>query len=122
MPRSDANRSAWVRSLERRHPHRRGCATGVRAVLSADSFRMNLNDAVQNAKPGDTITVPEGVHAGTLLIDKPLTLKGAGPVKSTIDARRQGACVLINGEDAKVTLKGLTLLNGSSPHGGCVAL
>lgn len=82
---------------------------------------MDLQQAINSAKPGDTLSVPAGTHFGSLVIDKPLTLKGEGPGKSILDARRAGACVLVNGDGAKVTLLGLTLQNGSSPQGGCVA-
>src|SRR4051794_25777951 len=82
---------------------------------------MNLNEAIQNAKPGDTINVPAGTHAASLVIDKPLTLKGEGPGRSIIDARRAGPTILVAAESGKVSLIGLSLLNGSSPQGGCIA-
>lgn len=82
---------------------------------------MELQRAIDQAKDGDVIQVPKGVHPGALVIGKSLTLRGEGPGRSVLDAEGLGACVLIDGETAKVTLQGLTLRRGASPEGGCIA-
>ena len=48
-----------------------------------------LRDAIASAQPGDTIEIPAGVYTltfGELLIDKDLTLVGAGPHETIIEA------------------------------------
>ncbi len=82
---------------------------------------MDLQRAIDQAKDGDVILVPRGVHPGTLVIEKSLTLRGEGPGKSILDGEGRGACVLVNAETAKVKLQGLTLRKGASPEGGNIA-
>ena len=48
-----------------------------------------LRDAIASAQPGDTIEIPAGVYTlpfGELLFDKDLTLVGAGPHETFIEA------------------------------------
>lgn len=82
---------------------------------------MNLQQLIHQAKPGATIDIPAGTYPGPLEIKKPITLKGAGAAKTVLDAKGQGACVLVNDASAEVTLIGLTLANGSSPAGGAIS-
>ncbi len=48
---------------------------------------------INDAAPGDTITLPAGVFEERLVIDKPLTLEGAGWDKTTIRMRVDGPAV-----------------------------
>ncbi len=45
----------------------------------------SIQAAIAAAKPGDTIRVAEGVHRGNITIDKPLTLRGSGPLKTIVE-------------------------------------
>ncbi len=80
---------------------------------------MNLQQLIDQAPEGGTVVVPSGTHLGALVIEKSITLRGEK--KASIDAERNGACILINHPAAKVTLQHLTLRNGSSPVGGGIA-
>ncbi len=82
---------------------------------------MDLQREIDDAPAGGTVTVPSGTFESALVIEKSITLRGAGPGKSILDAQGSGACVLINSPDAKVSLIGLTLRRGASPEGGCIA-
>ena len=82
---------------------------------------MDLQQAIDSAPAGSTITIPRGVYENPLFIEKSLTLRGEGPGKSILDVKGRGACVLINGAEVDVTLIGLGLKNGASPEGGCIA-
>lgn len=82
---------------------------------------MNLAEAVQHAKPGDTLTLPAGTYEGPVEITRPLTIKGAGAGKTRIDAKNLGACILVNHPNAELKLSGVTLVNGSSGAGGGIA-
>lgn len=65
----------------------------------------DLKDLIQRATPGDTITVPAGVHPGTITIDKPLTL--VGEPGAIIEGVGEGDVVRIKAPD--VTLRNLTI-------------
>lgn len=66
-----------------------------------------LETAVANANPGDTIEVVGGVYAGSLLIDKPLTLIGKDwPV---IDGENEGTIISI--QAAGSTISGFVIKN-----------
>ena len=78
-----------------------------------------LRDAIASAEPGDTIEVPEGVYLlpfGELLIDKDLTLAGAGPDKTFIEASDTPGTanhrVLRVSFGSTVTVSGMTLRHG----------
>ncbi len=49
-----------------------------------------IQQQINDAAPGDTITLPAGVFEERLVIDKPLTLEGAGWDKTTIMVRVDG--------------------------------
>ena len=51
--------------------------------------------AIENATEGDTIQVAEGTYYENVLVNKTLTLVGAGPEKTTIDASGDGDVVSI---------------------------
>ena len=78
-----------------------------------------LRDAIASAAPGDTIEVPAGVYLlpfGELLIDKDLTLTGAGPDKTIIEASDTPGTathrVLRVRFGITVTVSGMTLRHG----------
>ena len=50
----------------------------VALPAAAQSQPFDLQGAIAAAQPGDTIQVPSGTYAGTLLIDKPVILEGQG--------------------------------------------
>jgi nitrous oxidase accessory protein len=62
-----------------------------------------LGTAIQAAAPGDVLTLTAGVY-GPAVIDKPLTLQGAGAV---IDGGHVGTVLLVTADD--VTIRGLTV-------------
>jgi nitrous oxidase accessory protein len=90
------------------------------APASAQSEPFDLATAVATAQPGDTITVPAGVYAGPLRIDKPLTLLGEG--EAVIDGGGQGDVIIIAAPD--VTIRGFVIRNSGDSldheHAGIV--
>lgn len=73
-----------------------------------------LEHRVARAAPGAEVLVPAGRHVGTLVVDKPLTLRGeAGAV---LDAGQQGLAVVVRG-DVDVALHELTVEGGLGDAG-----
>ncbi|MCA9570731.1 MAG: hypothetical protein KC656_22980, partial [Myxococcales bacterium] len=53
-------------------------SAALAATISVPGGQPNVQAAVDAASNGDTIVVGPGVHVGSFVIDKPLTLRGAG--------------------------------------------
>ena len=68
---------------------------------------------VNAASPGDTVTVPAGAYIDGIIIDKELTLQGAGANQTVIDGNRVNIPLLIT-NNAVVVVRDLTLRNGRS--------
>jgi nitrous oxidase accessory protein len=66
--------------------------TGMSASSAWATPLPSLQPLIDAAKPGDVVTPPPGIYAGPLLIDKALTLDGAGQV--TIDNTGMGSVCL----------------------------
>src|SRR5262245_47720813 len=77
------------------------------AAANAQAPVFDLAAALSAAQPGDTITVPAGVYAGPLRIDKPLTLQGEG--EPIIDGGGQSDVVIVNAP--AVTIRGFVIRN-----------
>ncbi|WP_374636478.1 nitrous oxide reductase family maturation protein NosD [Paracoccus sp. (in: a-proteobacteria)] len=71
-----------------------------------------LANAIAGARPGDVLVLAPGLHAGPVVIDKPLTLDGLG--KARIDAGGRGSVIKVTGED--VVIRGLTLTGSGNSH------
>jgi hypothetical protein len=67
-------------------------AKTVRALSPSAS---NVADAIRSAKPGDTVSIPEGTAQWnqTITVDKPLTIRGAGVGNTIIINLQNGANV-----------------------------
>ncbi|HEY9081517.1 nitrous oxide reductase family maturation protein NosD [Magnetovibrio sp.] len=85
------------------------CAVPGSAWAAAMASLQPLIDA---AKPGDVITPDPGLYAGPLLIDKAITLDGAGQV--TIDSGGVGSVIVLQADGA--TIRGLHLRNTGESH------
>jgi len=72
----------------------------------------SLQPLIDAAKPGDVVTPPPGIYAGPLLIDKALTLDGAGQV--TIDNTGMGSVIVLKADGA--TVRGMHLANSGELH------
>jgi nitrous oxidase accessory protein len=64
-----------------------------------------LATAIAGATPGDVLLLDDGRYEGAIVIDRPLTIQGAGD--ATIDGMGQGTVVTIDAED--VTVRNLTV-------------
>ena len=73
-----------------------------------------LVKAVAEAQPGDVLLLEPGRHDGPVLLDRPVTLDGAG--RATIDGHGTGSVIVVTGED--VTVRGLEIRGSGSSHQG----
>ncbi len=92
------------------------CAWTPRAVLLVASLALSVNMAwgavllvkpgesiaatIRSAQSGDTVQVAQGVYAGQLLIDKPLTLQGLG--RPTLSAQGSGDVIRVRAADVSI--------------------
>lgn len=66
-----------------------------------------LQDLVNAAAPGDTLTLPAGVHAGRLVIDRPLVV--VGTPATVLDGEGRGTVVIVKA--AGTVLRGFAVRN-----------
>lgn len=73
-----------------------------------------LQAAIDAAKPREVITVAAGTYAENILIDKSLTINGAGAGKTIIDGSRAASVIMVGKRKANinVALSGLTIEKG----------
>lgn len=74
-----------------------------------------LQAVIDAAKPKETINVPEGTYAENILIDKSLTINGAGAAKTIIDGSQVTSVIKVGSRLANidVNLSGLTIQGGT---------
>lgn len=91
------------------NPHLQGVSTSTAEAQGATPT-FDLAAALAAAQPGATITIPPGVYAGPLHIDRPVTLEGqAGAI---IDGGGTGDVITVAAPN--VTLRGLTIRNSGT--------
>jgi len=70
-----------------------------------------IQQAIDNAAEGDTVYVEEGTYYENIVINKTISLEGAGREKTIIDGGWLGDTVVISVDN--VNISGFTILNGS---------
>ena len=75
-----------------------------------------IQDAIDNALGGDTITVDAGTYQENLVIDHSVNLIGTNPVSTFIDGETTATTVTITAAD--VSVSGFTILNGGGGFTG----
>ncbi len=69
--------------------------------------------AIKTAQAGDTLRLLPGIHRGSVIIDKPLTIIGDG---ATIDGLEQGSTITVDAPD--VTIRDLIVIGSGSGGDG----
>ncbi len=83
-------------------------------IKGLDRVFTSISEAINAAKPGDTIYVDSGVYREHIVIDKPLAIIGRGyPV---IDGGGRGTIIFINRTN-NIVIKGLKLINSGTSYG-----
>ncbi|HID74154.1 MAG TPA: hypothetical protein EYP43_03790, partial [Thermoplasmata archaeon] len=79
----------------------------------------NIQEAINNSAPGDTIQVFDGEYHQRLVVDRRLTIESAGGGEVVVDADKNGTAITITADD--VVLDDLTVINSrgspSKPYG-----
>ncbi|MGI6037680.1 MAG: InlB B-repeat-containing protein [Limnochordia bacterium] len=83
----------------------------------------SIQEAIDNTQDGQIVSIPPGTYYENIVINgRNLTLQGQSPMNTIIDGQSRGACITIT--DSTVTIRGLTITNGSgfekggNPYGG----
>ncbi|WP_204115886.1 nitrous oxide reductase family maturation protein NosD [Shimia biformata] len=71
-----------------------------------------ISETLARAKDGDTLRLGAGTYRETVIVDRSVTLEGAG--KATIDGGGRGSVITVTGDD--VILRGLTVIGSGSDH------
>ena len=89
-----------------------GTAPAVAAERLVPAEPGALATAVAEAEAGDVLRLAPGDHDGPLVIDRPLTLDGAG--RAAVRGNEEGSVITVAAPD--VTLRGLTITGSGSSH------
>ena len=104
------------------------CDGGDPITVNGEGKYATLAAAVAAAPPQATITVCAGTYVETVIVDRPLTLLGAGQDVTVLDGGGAGTQLYIQG--VSVTIEGFTFTHGEAEHnplgnskcGGAIAI
>ena len=90
---------------------------GALFSVSIFSASASIQESVDAANPGDTITIAAGTYKENVHINKSLTIIGTGGDKTIVDGNRTGRVFTIGKGDPNidVTLYGMLIRNGTGP-------
>jgi parallel beta-helix repeat protein len=86
------------------------------STLTVPDGYPTIQEAINNASPGDTIFVCKGIYAENIVINKSITLIGEDRGSTIIDGGATGNVISIKASN--VTINGFTIKN-SNPFEGC---
>ena len=94
-----------------------GAAT-VTVTSTADSGPGSLRATVAAATASDTVTIPAGTYvlASPVVVDKTLTLQGAGARSTILDGGFTTRVLTLQSPAGQVTIQGVRITRGRSPH------
>jgi parallel beta-helix repeat protein len=83
--------------------------------ISGNGNYTKIQEAINNAKPGDTINIWAGMYYENIVVDKTLTVIGNGTSSTIINGSYQGDVVYVSGD--WVNLTGFTATNSGQQPG-----
>jgi len=95
------------------------------AIEKRNSQTMTAEDLqarIDAAAPGSTIQLGPGRVRGRVVIDKPLTLRGSGADRTTIDGTGKGSTICIDAGEGEVHIEEMTVTGGRSNHGAGISI
>jgi hypothetical protein len=100
-----------------------GAASAATVTNTNDSGPGSLRQAIADAAGGETISIPAGAYelASVLVVNKSLTLTGAGARATILDGGHTTQIFSITAPAAQATITGVTMRNGKSSGGGALA-
>lgn len=98
------------------------CASARAAEINVPGDYKTIGEAMGKAAPGDTVKAGPGTYKENVTVKKGVTLSGAGPDKSVINAGGQGSAVTVENDSAvtgfTITGSGKVGVSGTSMDGG----
>src|SRR5690349_7068710 len=94
----------------------------IERIATASTNAAEIQAEIDRAEPGSVVHLGAGTIAGSFVISRPLTLRGAGAERTIVDARGRGPTIAIDAVDAEVRLEGLTITGGHGPQGAGVSI
>ncbi|MCI0438517.1 MAG: hypothetical protein L0177_05240 [Chloroflexi bacterium] len=91
-------------------PDAGGCGDAVNPCGS-------IQAAIDHANPGDTIQVAAGLYFENVIVDRSVSIAGAGASSTVVDGSGLDTVFTIFGGEV-VELSGMTIQNGNGPFGG----
>ena len=86
--------------------------------MDAQNLLVQIQEAIDQAEPGQHIAIPEGKLEGTLVVHKPVRLVGQGIGKTFLDGQTQQVALIVEADEGQVLVENLCIQNGASPEGG----
>jgi hypothetical protein len=94
----------------------------IEAPVTSSLQVAQLQQQLDAARPGAVIHLPAGTMRGCLVIDKPLTLRGAGAEHTVLDGWGRGPVLCIEASEGDVRIEELTISGGRGSMGGGVSV
>lgn len=85
--------------------------------LRKEKPKRTIQNAINTAKSGDTITVAPGTYKENININKNINLNGYNPEDTIIDGNHEGSCIIIS-NSAKVIINRFTIKDGETQREG----
>ncbi len=95
------------------------------AIEKRNSQTMTAEDLqarIDAAKPGSILQLGPGRVRGRVVIDKPITIRGSGADRTTIDGTGKGSTICVDATEGEVHLEELTVTGGRSNHGAGISI
>lgn len=81
-----------------------------------------IQAAIFAAKDNDIIQIAPGRMQGRLVVDRAVTLRGAGPERTILDGRGRGVTIAVEACGGTVHIEEMTIMGGKSQTGGGIAI
>jgi nitrous oxidase accessory protein NosD len=81
-----------------------------------------LQQAIDEAKDGAVIPIGPGRIRGRIIINKSITLRGAGAERTIIDAKGRGCAIAVDAKGGDVRIEEMSITGGRASHGGGISV
>lgn len=81
-----------------------------------------LQAKIDEAAPGSILQLGPGRIRGRLVIDKPITIRGSGADRTTIDGTGKGSTICVDAEEGEVHIEEMTVTGGRASYGAGISI